>query len=194
MKIETARHHHYFFAYRYLLERVNSNARQLIKDLSGEPGKQQLEVLWTVLGQDFKARGEEFVSAEGLNCFEVEIGKDYYGVIVEMPKPERMVEAYFVAILAPTFKTTENLFEFYSLAYSKKGSQGTVLGRWIPGGSHFNLGDGPAPEIDKFIAALQETLGKGVRSNKEISRAARHFILGKHMIYGTEKSQLYSMR
>ncbi len=106
-----------------------------------------------------KDESVEFIPPTGLACFPIDIGSDYYGALVQFPTPERIREAYFVAIIMPTSQTAPEHCEFFTLEFSKSqdGSKRTVFGKWSDG-SHFNMGDGPAPEKEAFVEAISELL------------------------------------
>lgn len=154
---DAPRRQHYYFAHQYLRERAQQHPKLLIEKLRGESGTIYLSVLWLSRGLAVKGEGDDFIPANGLECFPIEIGDEYYGALVQFPTPEKIAEAYFIALILPVTEEASVLCEFYTLEFSKNedGSRRTVLGKWIDG-SHFNLGSGPAPEKEAFLDAIPE--------------------------------------
>lgn len=85
-------------------------------------------------------------------------------IIVKMPTPIAVTEAYFVGILPTESQECaeapeEIAFRYFTLEYGSRmdGTSRTVLCAWA-GDNHFNLGDGPPPTLEAFIAALDERI------------------------------------
>lgn len=149
------RQQHYYFAHVYLRERTEQNAQFLVEKLREESATKYLSFLWVSRGYDTKADEDLFIPADGLECIPVEIDDEHYGVIVQLPKPERMAEAYFVAIIVKN-EDNSDFYRYFTLEFSKNrdGTNCTVLGEWN-GGSHANYGNGGIPLIDNFVEALK---------------------------------------
>lgn len=152
---DAPRQQHYYFVHQYLTERAGHNAKFLVDKLREDSASKYLSILWISRGQAAKADEDAFIPADGLECFPVEIDDEHYGVIIQFPKPERMTEAYFVAIIVNPENNDSNYHRFITLEFSKNsdGSKCTVLGEW-KGGSHFNYGDGGAPQREAFLNAI----------------------------------------
>ena len=71
---------------------------------------------------------------------------------MKLPKPERMAEAYFVAV-AEKDKTTR-YFTLELTSGMSKCDASTILGEWKPDGKHINYGCGPKPEKQEFLKAI----------------------------------------
>lgn len=149
------RRQHYYFAHQYLREKAQDHPRLLIDKLREDSATRYLRFHWVSCGLAAKSETDEFIPADGLGCFPIDIDTDWYGVLVQLPTPERMAEAYFVAIILPTFDTALDACEFFALEFSKNmdGSKRTVFGKWCDG-SHLNMGDGPSPEREAFIDSI----------------------------------------
>jgi len=95
------------------------------------------------------------------------------GVLIEMPKPLKMPEAHFVAILLVAElnreSTTSPKIAYYTLEKSSVpgGPDFTMLGRWSGDGVHSNLGCGPPPEKEAFLSAVTE-LGKKLLTHETV--------------------------
>jgi hypothetical protein len=158
---DAPRRQHYYFAHQYLTERARENARFFVNHLREHSGTDYLNILWVSRGQAEKADDDVFISHEGLECFPVEINDEYYGVVIQFPKPERMAKAYFVAIIVRREDDDSNYYRFITLELSKDsdGLKQTVLGEWTKGG-HRNYGDGGAPQKGAFLESLKKLFSK----------------------------------
>ena len=81
-------------------------------------------------------------------------------IIVKMPTPIAVTEAYFVGILPTESQECaevpeEIAFRYFTLEYGSNldGTSRTVLCEWV-GENHINFGDGPAPTLEAFTKAL----------------------------------------
>jgi hypothetical protein len=152
---DAPRRQHYYFAHQYLRERAQQHPKLLVEKLREESGISYLSFLWVSRGLAVKGAEDEFIAAEGLECFPIEIGDEYYGALVQFPTPQKLAEAYFVAIILPVSEDVSASAKFFTLEFSMNNdrSKKTVLGQWSDG-SHFNLGSGPSPEKEAFIEAI----------------------------------------
>lgn len=159
---DNPRRQHYHFAHVYLRDRAFGNAKLLIDELSKDDSAEFLKIRWILTGFNSKDAEDDFITNEGLEAFPFKVGNDFYGVLVQLPKPERIAEAYFAAIILSVDADTSTACRFYTLEFSKRddGSHNTVLGEWVGKGTHFNLGPGPAPEQQAFIDAIKEKMSK----------------------------------
>lgn len=155
---EAPRVQHYRFAHVYFRERVMSAPRAMVSNLEGESGVRRLRFYWMSDALAVRPFGEEFIEADGLDCFPVWFSEQHYGVIVKLPRPERMTEAFFVAIiLRDTGEDAQVSCRYITLELSKNddGTGRTALCEWVKG-SHFNYGSGPLPEAEAFTTAVRE--------------------------------------
>lgn len=90
--------------------------------------------------------------------------QDYPTVLITMPEPEGMTEAYFVAMIlkididADEFPENPE-FQYFTLEKGSEmdGTDRTVMCEWTADGKHMNYGDGPPPDIDFFV---EEVIGR----------------------------------
>lgn len=92
--------------------------------------------------------------------------KDSLCAVLELPAPNETAEAYMVAFAVPSDAlpdgngtSSQRASRYITLekGFSLDGESRTVLGEWQQG-SHLNYGDGPAPSVEEFVAALHEVL------------------------------------
>jgi hypothetical protein len=140
---DAPRRQHYYFAHQYLRERAQQDPKPLLDKLRTETGLRYLGFLWVLRGLAVKPEEDEFIPPDGLECFPIEIGEKYYGALVQFPRPQRVTETYFVAILLPRSGDFAGPAEFFTLEFSLNvdRSKKTVFGRWL-GGSYLNFGSG----------------------------------------------------
>jgi hypothetical protein len=91
--------------------------------------------------------------------------RDFPTIVVAMPEPTGLGEAYFAAIVLKIELGTDEAPEKPEILYFtlEKGvhldqSERTVVCGWTADDSHLNYGDGPSPEIDGFIEAIEKLL------------------------------------
>ena len=85
-------------------------------------------------------------------------------LVIQMPPPRAATEAHLVAIvLKPSSgETAANLPEvqvrYFTLeeGVAQQSGSRTVLCEWTPEGEHLNYGEGPPPDIDKFLKKITE--------------------------------------
>ncbi len=154
---DAPRRQHYHFAHQYLPERACQHPKLLVEKLREKSATSYLSFLWVSRGLAVKGEHEEFIPADGLECCPIEIGDDYYGALVRFPTPQKMAEAYFVAIVLPVANSASASCQFFTLEFSMDAdrTKRTALGEWVDG-SHFNLGSGPPPEKEAFLEAMAE--------------------------------------
>ena len=154
---DAPRRQHYHFAHVALREKAESFPKPLVDNLRVESGIRRLNFYWMSEAKVVKGTEEEFIPAEGLACFPVDLSGEYYGVVVQLPQPERMAEAFFVAIiLRDTGHNSDVTCRYVTLELGKNkdGTHRTVLGEWV-NGSHFSYSSGPPPERGAFIEAVR---------------------------------------
>jgi hypothetical protein len=86
-------------------------------------------------------------------------------VIIELPEPIATTEAYMVAIVQlrdlvdPSADDREAERRYFTLEHSShRPAPHTVLAEWTDQGSHINMGGGPEPTVDAFVAELAKLL------------------------------------
>lgn len=102
--------------------------------------------------------------AEQLRVSKREIGRRPC-VIIELPEPIATTEAYMVAIVQlrdlidPRSDDREAERRYFTLEHSAhREAPHTVLAEWTDQGSHINMGEGPEPTVDAFVAELAKLL------------------------------------
>jgi len=102
--------------------------------------------------------------AEHLRISKREIGQRPC-VILELPEPLATTEAYMVAIVHLRMlgdaeaDDREAERRYFTLEYSAhRPAPHTVLAEWTKQGSHMNMGGGPEPTVDAFVAELAKLL------------------------------------
>jgi hypothetical protein len=152
------REQHYAFAHVALPEMLNSDAARASEVFAAGEGNAFLRWLWDQVGS--KCSPEGLVPSEGLYCrVRAEGGRQV--VVVHLPEPRRMTEAFMVALVfdPPTRgwfgrkKPGPTRYFTLELSTDLEGGWRTVLGEWN-NRAHLNMGDGPPPEEDAFVEAL----------------------------------------
>lgn len=162
---EKPRTHHYYFAHRFLPELLAGNplkTKTVFEKLSGPTALTYLKFHWTQVGLSVKsgeADRDEFVSADDLAAFTAPISDDCSAVVIRFPTPERMAEAYFAAVFFWPESGRHRYFVLELTGDRQGGNRSTIFGEWS-GGSHFNLGRGPAPDRDEFLKAVSRLVSQ----------------------------------
>lgn len=98
-------------------------------------------------------------------------------VLLEMPSPVALAEAYYVAIVSLKGLPSRDAPEDANLRYitlelgrNLDGSPRTVLCEWRHG-IHFNYGDGPEPTLPAFYGVVRELLRQPPPPPPELQRA-----------------------
>jgi hypothetical protein len=87
---------------------------------------------------------------------------DYACAVIELPEPREVAEAFMVALVLPIEtsadkppKIDEAQARYFTLekGFALSNEPRTVLAEW-DAQRHSNYGDGPAPTVDEFVAAL----------------------------------------
>jgi hypothetical protein len=97
---------------------------------------------------------QERLPAEGL-CASLHTTADREIIVVTMPTVKHAAEAYFVAIVI----SGDELAAYYVLEHSwtTRDEPRTALCAWEERG-HINMGDGPLPEPEAFLTAVEDTI------------------------------------
>jgi hypothetical protein len=167
-----ARHQHYQFAHVILPKVACSYPEKFLETLHSPNGQQFLLETWNNAGKNFGF--EKSIDPMDLR-YSIESFNDIYSaVVIELPKPERMTEAYFVALVFQKQKRLLSsiksiLAHYFTLELGvdiTDKSTYTVLCEWKidkkgSPASHMNYGDGPPPEKEAFLEALKMFLNIG---------------------------------
>lgn len=138
-----------------------------VETLSRPTAASYLSHLWVTTGLASKAEEDEFIPADGIACYPVQISVDCAAVIVQLPPPERITEAYFVALVvwhegnqskSPEAKVTHR-FITLERGENASGAPTTILGEWDEG-CHLNYGEGLTLDKDAFLKAVLEMIAE----------------------------------
>ena len=153
------RRHHYAFAHQVL----PSLARQPGIDLPAMAVAGLLDdalaSAWADVGRQLPE--EERLAPDGLHGELADLGGTA-AVLVTLPPAQRTAEAHLAAIL-PADPPEHSRYLVLEHSWTADGEPATVLGEWVPGPEHLNLGPGPAPDRESFITALKERLASADR-------------------------------
>ena len=157
----TPRQHHYQFAHRALPQFGLAGVAQTLDILKTPMGGPFLIDIWDKVGQDLPK--QERLPPSGLACSSHQTADGRSVIVVALPPPEEMTEAWFVAFLRVPeerrlmiFKSPATLrcFTLEKGVNLEDGAQRTVLCEWTRDGNHMNFGDGPSPTVEAFVAAI----------------------------------------
>lgn len=181
---------HYNFAHR-LLPSIAMEMGALSVLMLANPDKNNLflEDVWRDCGQD--AVGDDLVAPNGLGVSVSRAG-DQLIAIVTLPKPKRITEAHFVAIISDLPPETDDdeadvseeaqdvlrlilrsmPIRYFTLEKGAdlEGSTRTVFCEWTSEHRHLNMGDGPAPSEDQFFRFLAAQHFPSVRASFDPNR------------------------
>jgi hypothetical protein len=153
------RTHHYLFAHRELpaiARKVGDRLPSLV-----ETGRmdEALERTWQHVGE--RLAEADRLPAFGLHATVHDVGSAKV-ILVAMPSAEHTTEAHFVGIAFPG----EEPLRYFVLEHSwtLDDQPSTVLSEWTTD-AHVNLGTGPAPVPEAFLAAVSARLDGPGRVN-----------------------------
>ena len=145
--------HHYDFGHVVLREMCSHNPMAFFQVLA-TPGTGKddfLEQLWRITCERCDAKGPPSFSHKDVAADPARID-DYPVILVTMPRPEVMTEAFYIAVvlLTPIEQIVAGnipekpLFGYYTLelGIAPDESEYTMLCSWVDG-SHINFGEGP---------------------------------------------------
>jgi len=150
-----SRPHHYFFAHRLLPLLFRQDPTQFVSLLQRD-GLPFLAFWWHKASQDMP--GEDHLSADGLGYALRELENGWVAVVVTLPRPQGMTEAYFVALLQKPGTPDRRVFTL-ELGFSLTAETShTVLCEWTADSTHLNRGPGPTPEVELFLQTITPLL------------------------------------
>ena len=154
---------HYVFAHRAIPGAVFHDPKRFFSICNGPDGARFVRDLWTEAGKGLLPGAQR--DSEGLAHTVTMAGDTEAVVVVHLPAPGQMTEAYFVAVIGALTASTggEPLTldavqsaRVFTLEQSHDPSTGaplTMLGEWTEEGTHMNYGDVAASTEDAFVAA-----------------------------------------
>jgi hypothetical protein len=151
----------YVFAHRTLPQIVHDDPEKAQKLLSGPEGPGFLAFLWHRVGE--RLPEDQRSPAEGLATSRHVSPDGTVIVLVTMPPPRRAPEAFFAAAVFTPGPRKMLFFRHpptvryvtLELGHEAGGAIRTVLCGWSKDGDHYNMGDGPPPESEAFLARVQ---------------------------------------
>ena len=159
---ETPRGQHYQFAHVKLRDRTLLHPYGFLLHLNQprESRVRGLSALWFTSN----VPGEPYLEPTGLDCISNDVDDSYHFFVVKFPRPERMTEAFFSAIVIPkdiapeaNGENPDNRCRYLTLELGISETQrtlNTVMCEWRRG-AHFNYGIGPDPMVDEFIQRVR---------------------------------------
>lgn len=158
-----ARPLHHAFAHRVLPQVMHTAPTQVLAQLTGPGALPSLHRLVHALCAPHPS--QEPVDPDALRVTPFE-GPDLLGVIVHLPPPRALTEAWFVALIQPVDRSggirARAAARVLTLEHSLTADRGiphTVVGEWLADGGRRHHGRGPAPTSAVFVAWIQEALG-----------------------------------
>jgi len=146
---------HYKFAHEILKNMFLENPEQFVKNTLHS--EDDLRGLWYNVGKFYSEQYEEVEELDGSDI--KIIAKEFEDnllVIISMPEPKDIPEAYFIGLIIP-HDDTKNA-RYITLEH---GEEGSVLCEWT-NEAHLNFGEGPEPTLDNFKDKLVEMSGVSV--------------------------------
>ena len=125
-------------------------------------GLRFLEHCWQRTGE--KVEPGLSLVADGLGYTLRELPQGWVVVVITLPPPQRIAEAYFVALLyqpAAATSTTRvfTLEQGLSSPLATDSTPTTILCEWANDSTHYNMGPTQATDVETFLASLTPFLG-----------------------------------
>jgi len=142
---------YYAFAHQALPEIFFSGPKTLVDTLS-QHGASFPRYVWSKM--------EEYTGVDGGVQDQIDVQVHQLGqselALVICPVPENVTEVYFIGmLLEPADETSARYFTLeYGVDFT--GQVYTVLGEWTADYIHHNHGEGPPPEMDRFLETIKE--------------------------------------
>jgi hypothetical protein len=149
------RQHHYVFAHRELLAVARRFAGNMPELAQSGRMDAALTATWNRVGDHLPATDR--LPPTGLRA-SLHDGDGSDIVLIVMPLPEHGAEAYFVAVVVAEAR----LVDYFVLehGWTTTDEPRTVLCKWEDQ-NHVNLGDGPPPDANAFLAAVRARISPG---------------------------------
>jgi hypothetical protein len=153
---------HYLFAHRALPQIVYDDPAKAQQLLTGPEGEGFLSFFWRRVAEREGIPEAERMAPDGLGRTVLTGPDGTVAVVITLPTPEAYAEAHFVAaVFTPgprklLFFRGPPTVRYLTLEHGSNldGTSRTVLCGWSKEGTHYNLGDGPPPEVEAFFAAI----------------------------------------
>jgi hypothetical protein len=163
------RRHHYLFAHRFVRAACAADPLRFFAIMASNEQAQFINHIWRLVCKQLDGREADDFKMSDIRVSPTRL-RNYPAVIITMPEPRALAEAYFVVIVlffeidADNSKLEEPPFRYFTLecGMNLDGTDRTVLCEWNKEG-HVNFGDGPKPEIGELLDAIKQVIG-GTRS------------------------------
>ncbi len=162
------RMHHYLFAHFVMPQRLWRNPDEFLNLLHGSQSRGFLITRWLEAGS--AVEDDEFLApGEGLRYEPFEIAGGYRADVISLPEPQRMTEAYMVAIVSRPARRralimkTPPVLRYFTLELGycfDMITRCTYFCEWTPK-SHENYDTGPSPNTKDFLKAIEARLAAG---------------------------------
>jgi hypothetical protein len=162
---------HYLFAFEAIPILFHNTPSQVIQMIEKD-GLQFLQFWWGHVGDKLKDKLRS--EPKGLG-FEIRTHSDGRKIVlIRMPQPESVPEAYFIGLvnidekkwrLFP-WQNKERVFTL-EMVNDKEGNLVTRLSEWTPRDIRVSLGKGPEPDMDAFYEAISARISPK-KSRKEV--------------------------
>ena len=154
--LQQPRKQHYLFAHHKLRDLFFNTPEVVIDRLRNDKGRVFLLKTWDKAGKDLGALN--LVAPRGLH-HEIRMYDDNTTVVlIKLPIPKVLSEAYFAALIYRPKKNKQKAIKrFILLEYSVPfgyGNLSSVLHKWTVEGVHKNIGYGCEPTLEDFYAAV----------------------------------------
>lgn len=160
---ELPRVDHYVFAHVALRQFAFGSPYMCLGALASPQAQRIIQELLESVADYCQAEGQEMTLAPEQFRTHALKAKKSPCLIVEMPPPRAIPEAYMVGIVikpsagdtAAALADTE--VRYFTLEFGE--GEGTVLCEWTHDSRHLNHGAGPVPKVDKFLKAIADLCG-----------------------------------
>jgi hypothetical protein len=149
------RPHHYAFAHRWLPQFAQTSPERFFALFTSADGQNALESLWQAVGDSLEP--EQRLSGEGLSVHWVALHPGRGALIIELPKPATVPEAYFVAVVKLDSAADDAPVPVFCLEFGldfDSANGATVVGSWKED-EHVNHGPGPEPTLEAWTDWLR---------------------------------------
>lgn len=159
--------HHYVLAHVALRQICMANPVSFFRVMASQNRDKFMEDVWQRVRKNCDDKGNPSFSIEDVKVGTTKIG-DFPIIIIAMPIPQFMAEAYMVGIVLKVNvkdfienKIPEKpVAEYFTLekGFNLDDSDRTVFCKWDETGNHLNYGTGPNPTSAEFINAISKML------------------------------------
>lgn len=153
------RDQHYMFVHQALPAMFFADPAKFVTTLA-ERGDEVLQTFWHQVGQQIREANR--IPPAGLSAETRQLGDEARLILITLPAPKGVTEAYFVALAYRPPTQQKGLTRFITLEYSLnlEGSPGTMLCEWTADKRHRNLGPGPEPTLEAFFEEVGRLIGQ----------------------------------